>query len=62
MIEMNEQINENPLKGKIIKKITWYYSDTHGIIVTISTEDGYDLRYSALASGDLLYLDTKDSG
>jgi len=61
---MNEQINENPLDGKTIKKITWDwdYSDIHGIIIEISTDDGYDLRYSALASGDLLYLDTKDSG
>jgi hypothetical protein len=59
---MNEKINENPLEGKIIKKITWHYSDTLGIVVNISTDDGYDLRYSALANGDLLYIDTKDSG
>jgi len=59
---MNEQINENPLDGKTIKKITGHYSDIQGITINISTDDGYDLRYSLGLNGELIYLDTKDSG
>lgn len=59
---MSEQINNNPLDGKTIKKITWHHDDVHGAIIKISTDDGYDLRYSLGFNGELIYLNTKDSG
>lgn len=53
---------KDPLNGKLIKKMTWTNDGFTGIKIKIQTEDGYDFTYLLGFNGDLVYLNTKDSG